>query len=367
MPATVHLVYPSGPAISCPDAIGRNLALRLGKRFTVVTHPWEAIGVVRPGPDDVLLGHPHPAPWTMFRMSARMPGWRRIVVLCPYAHGSRGQVAFLDSSVRRAHRYLAITGPYWWRRAGAGPFAAWTGRMEPVDLAVDRRDFPRIKAAFASPGRRRFLYIGNTARPKNVPYLSEIARAMPEAEIAWAGTGSAIDGVRSLGLLDFARPAARDVVAGYDFLLTVGRSDANPATVLEAMAWGLIPICTPQSGYEDEPGIVNVPLDDVEGSVRILRRLQEAPAGMLDTLRAVNDRELDRRYTWDRFSAQVEAAITSDTKPGPIHMRATERLSLAAAALLEDHSPIRPRNLVHLLGANRSHLGARVRRSGQQG
>ena len=69
--------------------------------------------------------------------------------MCPYAHGEVSQVAFLEGSVRRADRYLAITGPYWARRAASGPFARWAPKMVHLDLAVDRRDFPRVKGAFA--------------------------------------------------------------------------------------------------------------------------------------------------------------------------------------------------------------------------
>ncbi len=363
MPTTVHLVYPSGPAISCPDAIGRNLAQRLARRRRVVTHPWDAIERLRPAPGDVLVGHPHPAPWTIFRMSARSPGWRRIVVLCPYAHGEKGQVAYLHSSVRRAHRYLAITGPYWWRRVPAGPFAAWATRMERVDLAVDRRDFPRVKGPFAPPGRRRFLYVGNTASPKNVRYLSAIARAMPESSVSWAGSGTPIAGVHPLGMLDFSLAGARDVVASHDFLLTVGRSDANPTTVLEAMAWGLIPVCTPQSGYEDVPGIVNVPLDDVPAAVRVLRGLQSAPEETLRDLRATNDRELEQRYTWDRFAAQVEAAIDAEGEPAELRMGVAERTRILLASLGYAHSPLRPGNTLGLLRANLGRAAARARGS----
>jgi len=356
---TIHLVYPSGPAISCPDAIGRNVAERLGRRHRVIHHEWDALGLVRPGPDAILLGHPHPAPWTLFRMSSRLPGWKRIVVMCPYASGSVGQVAFLDGAVRRADRYLAITGPYWARRVAAGPFSHWSSKIEPMDLAVSRRDFPRVKGAFERPGRRRFLYIGNTSAPKNTGYLSAIARAMPEAEVAWAGTGRSVEGVRPLGQLDFAKPAAREVVAGFDFLLTVGSSDANPATVLEAMAWGLVPICTPQSGYEDEPGIVNVPLGDVAAAVRVLRDVQLAPAERLEALRAAGDEQLGSRFTWDRFNAQVEVAVESRESRKRIPLSWKRRARLAMASTGDPHSALRPANALGLLRSNLARWSAR--------
>jgi glycosyltransferase involved in cell wall biosynthesis len=348
---TAHVVYPAGPAISAPLAIGRHLLQRLGERFHVVHHEWDEVRVVRPGPDDILIGHPHPAPWTVFRMSSMVPGWKRILVLCPYSHGSTGQVAFLDAVVGRADVFLAITGPYWARRVGEGPFRHWASKLVPLDLAVDRHDFPRIKAGFAPPGKRRFVYVGNTIPPKNVDYLAAIARAMPEAEIAWLGGGRAIEGVRALGFHDFATRPAQEILARFDFLVTVGSSDANPTTILEAMAWGLVPVCTPQSGYEGEPGIPNVPLDDVAGAVAALRSLQQAPAGRLEALREANDAQLATRFTWERFLSRVDEAVNSDARlPGhPAPIGARMRIRLAAAT--SRYSPLRPANALELLRA----------------
>src|SRR5512132_2659791 len=81
---TIHLVYPHGPSISCPDAIGRHLGERLRPHFQVLQYDWDETRALEPGPDDVLLGHPHPAPWTIFRRSARKAGWRRIVPMTPF-------------------------------------------------------------------------------------------------------------------------------------------------------------------------------------------------------------------------------------------------------------------------------------------
>jgi glycosyltransferase involved in cell wall biosynthesis len=332
MTRTVHLVYPSGPAAAAPDAIGRNLAERLRARYAVTQYDWAELSVARPGPDDVLVGHPHPIPGTVFRRSARLPGWKRVLALAPFTTDPR-YVGFHDSVIDRCDLFLAITGTYWHRRASASPVSHWCPKLVHVDLAVDRRDFPRVKVAFAPPGRRRFLYIGSTAAPKNVGYLSAIARRMPETGFGWIGGGSGpIEGVTALGYQDFRTQEARRLVAGYDFLLTVGSADANPTTILEAMAWGLVPVCTPQSGYEDVAGIVNVPLGDVDGAVAVLRDLQRAPDEDLERLRTTNDVALEAHYTWDRFAAQVTDAIESRASPalGPVTRGRRARLFLAA-------------------------------------
>lgn len=355
---TVHLVYPSGPAASCPDAIGRNLAARLSARYRVRLHEWDGMRVIRPGPGDVLLGHAHPVPWTTFRMSSLMAGWRRVIAMAPFV-ADPTYVGFLEPVLPRCDLFLAITGPYWFGRVGASAVAHWQPKMVHLDLAVDRADFPRVKGRFSAPGARRFLYVGGTAPPKNVRYLSRIAAALPGTSIAWIGRGERMANVEALGYLDFRDEVARRLVARYDFLLTVGRADANPATILEAMSWGLVPVCTPQSGYEGLPGIVNVPLDDVAGAAAVLRRLQEMAETSLERMRQANDEALVSHFHWDRFATQVVDAIESGRSPplgaAPFRRRAAVRL----AALRGPVSPLRP----SLLGAVAGGSAARWARS----
>jgi hypothetical protein len=124
-----------------------------------------------------------------------------------------------------------------------------------------------------------------------------------------------IRGFTPLGQLDFADPAGRSAVAQYDVMLTVGTADANPTTILEAMAWGLIPVCTPQSGYEGLPSVPNVPLGNARAAAGILRGLLQAPQSELIEKQAANWRLLDERYNWDRFAAQVIEAIEANDSP----------------------------------------------------
>jgi len=213
--------------------------------------------------------------------------------------------------------------------------------MVHVDLAVDRADFPPLKHEFAPPGKRRFLYVGNSSWTKNVVYLAEIARRLPPKSIAWMGRGDSIPGVEELGWQDFARLKARALVAGYDFMLTVGRADSNPASVLEAMAWGLLPVCTRESGYVDYEGIINIPLDDARQAVEILRELQALPEGHLRAFQQANWAALDEHFNWRRLGDQVLAAVESDASPDPLPESLRHALRLQAAALLSPYSMLR--------------------------
>jgi glycosyltransferase involved in cell wall biosynthesis len=342
-PGTIHLVYPHGDRISCPDAIGRELGRRLARRYRVRLYDWDAATTIDPGPGDVLVGHPHPAPWTIFRRSARRAGWRRVIALSPYHHGDDVQVAFLDRIVCAADLYLAITGRYWFSSIGASTFAHWRPKMVHMDLAVDREHFPVLRREFNPPGRRRIVYVGHSGWTKNPEYLSAIAAALPAGAISWIGRGEApIAGVTALGGHDFATPAGRAAVAAHDFLITVGRADANPTTVLEAMAWGLVPICTPQSGYVGYAGVANVPLDDAPGAAAVIEDLQRAPAERLQAMQAANWELLDTHFHWDRFARQVIEAIESDASPSCLPVTRERRRAIRRAALLSPYAPWRP-------------------------
>lgn len=343
---TLHLVYPHGPRISCPDAIGRNLARRLAADYTIRAYAWDDRGTIQPAPGDLLLGHPHPAPRTIFRNSLRRRGWRRTIMLCPFAHGDLRQVAAWDTVLPQCDHYLAITGNHWMRTLPQSPYAHWMPRMTQVDLAVDRGDFPPVKDAFNPPGRRRILYIGSTVWLKNTGYLSEIARRMPDTPFSWIGSGRRpIRGLRACGHVDFSTEAARRLVAEHDFIIAVGFSDANPTVILEGMAWGLIPVCTPQSGYEGHPGIPNLPLRDAARAAAILGELQHCPEARLRDLQRANWKALDEHFNWDRFARQVADELRATGRPAWTPAPLPGRLLLRAAAAVSPYAPWHPMSI----------------------
>ncbi len=97
----VHLVYPVGNRISTPDAIGRNLKLSLEKFYEVKTYNYDQLKTIHPGNTDVLIGHWHPNPFTVFRMSAKKKGWKRILVLAPFCPDPKGwQIAFGNKIIK---------------------------------------------------------------------------------------------------------------------------------------------------------------------------------------------------------------------------------------------------------------------------
>ncbi len=311
----VHLVYPHGNRVSTPDAIGRNLGERLEKIYNVHYYDWDEFSIIKPGPNDILIGHACPIPYTIFRRSCQQAGWKRKLLLSPHCHGDDHQPAFNEHVIHNCHLYLAITGCYWFNDIKNSGFSHWLPKMRHLDLAIDRKDFPVIKTSFNKQGKRKVVYIGKNVWYKNIPYIIEIARNLPDMEFAWMGSDEILPGLKPLGWHDLGIAKSRDLLGAYDFMITVGNADGNPTTILEAMAWGLIPVCTPQSGYVGYPSIVNIPLNNVNEAVRTLHYLQDIDENRLLEMQNANWRMLDEHFNWDRFASQVIDAIESDEDP----------------------------------------------------
>ncbi len=346
----IHLVYPHGLRVSTPDAIGRHLSEQLRARgYEVANHDWAARYRIVPKFGDILLGHPHPWPDTVFRRSFKELGWSKRLLLCPYAHGAWRQIDWMDPLVRRCDAFLAITGPFWAHSLQSSRFSHWASRFVHVDLAVCTADFPRIKVSFNAPHRRRFVYIGHVGWPKNTEYLSKLALSLPHGTVAHIGAGI-IPGCVELGTMDFREGAARERLVDFDFMLTVGESDANPTTILEAMSWGLVPVCTPESGYAGVRGIPNIPLNSSREALRQLHALQTVSTDTIEGWRNHNDEALRTHYTWQRFSNQVVGAIESPQSSGPQQATGLVRsLSLLTGTLTCPYGLAHPRNLARWL------------------
>ncbi len=314
----IHFVYAHGSLKSCPNAISSELTDRfIRDGFTVFHYAWEEFGKISPRKGDVLLGHPNGLPFTHFRNSLNSDNWARKIIIYPFSHGLLGHSSFIDFMIADCDQFLAITGHYWFNTIGSSSYAHWLPKMTHLDLAVNRENFPFIKKSFNPPGSRKFAYIGGQQRYKNIDYLISISRHSKNT-FSWFGLGKRpMPGFQCFGYTDFQSDDGKTKIADHDFLITVGNSDANPTTILEAMSWGLVPICSHKSGYleENESGIINIPLDDIPGILNIIEKLQNMDEERLKTMQVHNIKRLEDHFNWDRFYLQVRQAVLSESSP----------------------------------------------------
>lgn len=308
---TIHLVYPHRNKISAPNVIGHKLIQVLSKIDNVKAYEWDSFSVIKPAFNDVLIGHVHPAPGTIMRRSLKIPGWKRKILLQPYNEDLK-QVGYLDSLVDYCDSFLAITGSYWFERVPQSPFKRWAPKMIHIDLAVDQNHFEKIKFKFSEPGKRKFVYIGHDIQCKNLNYLQSLAKELSQFEFHWIGSGPKREPLIKHGRVDFSTEEGKKLIKEFDFMITVGSADANPTTILEALSWGLIPVCTPTSGYVNNPGIVNIALNDVSAASKVLINLNTSSDKILESIKNQGHQQLETHFNWARFGRQVIEEVSSN-------------------------------------------------------
>jgi glycosyltransferase involved in cell wall biosynthesis len=232
------------------------------------------------------------------------------------------------------------------------PFQHWEPKIVHIDLAVDRVDFPYIKKNFNLAGKRRFLYIGHTSWCKNTSFLEKLAQELPEIEFSWIGGNQSLKKIKSLGKFDFSKQEAKNLIKKYDFLITVGSSDANPTTILEAMAWGLIPVSSVQSGYKGFSGIRNISIDNIEDAVETIHNLQFVPEERLKKWQQENFTKLENHFNWDRFCGQVLNEVESKDSPKLTETSLKHRLFLLFAEWQSPYFWGKPLNFYRFLKTN---------------
>jgi hypothetical protein len=293
-----------------PVTIAARLYQALRARGRTLLYDWTERVPVRATGQDVLVGHPYPGDgaraWNRACLEAKA-GVR--IALLPLSHRMAEANAFLDPYVARVDAILGIMGPYWWETWRQGPFAHWAEKITPLDMAIDVARFPRVKGTFNPPGRRTFLYLGGEGAQKGTHLLSILFGLARRHRCVWVGTGRPIPNVEHRGFAALTPGYVRRLFEECDVLVTMGVSDANPTTILEAMAWGLPVCCTPESGYHRMPELTSLSTTDMAHNLAVLDRMQDAPEAELLAQADLARRRVEADFGWDRFLATALSCV----------------------------------------------------------
>lgn len=309
---TIHFVYagdPNGDRECSPYTITQNLYRFLKSKAEVKYYDWTASGPIDVGPDDVFIGHPNYPPETVTQWVFKNVKCKAKFLIHPLHHGDPQYNMPFSWMVDEADAVFSIMGPYWYDTIKTSAFASWHPKIIRLDMAVNADAYPYTKTTFNPPGRRNYVYVGSNMPMKNTNYLAKIMRAMPNKKLYWyGGDGGAelakLPNVQTVGWVD-VRAHREEICNAADIFVNVSYSDANPTTLLETTAWGLIPACTKESGYYDDPMFTELYLDDFNGTLRALDRLQNAPVDELIS-RSLNSRSIiEDHYNWKTFCTKV--------------------------------------------------------------
>lgn len=329
---TVHYVYVHGDSgnIDTTMGIAREVVPFLRARHDVALHHPNDPVTIDPRPGDILIGHPNRHGDCVFRRSFARPGWSRRIVFAPMSHAVLTDAALIDDLVAEADIYLGISGAVWMAGMADTLLSHWQHKFIRCGLGVRREHFPPIKSHFNPAGARRILYIGSADILKGGDYLADLADANPDIHFGWVRTG---DSRHCLGhqenpetpairrrmrasrlhehpVIDWRRPDGLKLLSTYDFIIAPSRSEALPCEILEAAAYGLVPLTTWQSGYAEDDWITNFPWGDVAGASATIRQMLDAPEAELQARQTAGRRQLDATYTWRHLADAVELALT---------------------------------------------------------
>lgn len=343
---TVHLVYPHGTRISTPDSIGRNLANYLSKKYVVKFYDWMSWEKIIPSVGDILIGHANPNPYTVFRRSMKDVRWLKVILLQPFST-YRPHVAYLEHIFPYIDGFAAITGGYWVNEQKKGIYKSLEKYFYPIDLAVDLSDFPKVKNNFNERGKRRFLYIGNSDPCKNLSLFKSIAEKVGSEN--FGTVGAQVEGISYHGVMDFSDVNARGVISQYDFLLVTSFADANPTVVLEAMAWGLLPICTETCGYTSEDGVYIIRAEEYGQIIKDIIKFVDVNESFLLEWQRKNYELLKAKFSWVRFCEDVMAVINMPKQPT---LKGRVSSSFRVIEVMSDRFFLRPSNIIRYLKFN---------------
>lgn len=314
----IHFVYAhvhDTPEIHSPHSITRNLYNFLRTKDEVKYYQWDQIGVADVGPNDIFIGHPHYNTDTIVQRTVREKKCKLMCTIHPLHTAMPEHNMPFDDLAKRADKIFSICGPYWYDTIDRTPFASWKPKIVRLDMAVDGLHFPYLRNNFNRIGFRRLVYIGSTMPMKNVGYLYEIMRRLDNVELYWYGGDgshplSRLPNVRTFGWMHLNRAVAETIVKNCDVFVNVSSSDANPTTLLESMAWGLITACSKESGYYNDELFTELPINDAGAAATILLRLLNTPSDELLNRARAGRLAIETKYTWERFCNQIWNGIS---------------------------------------------------------
>lgn len=306
----IHFVYagtPDSGAIHAPLSITHNLYKFLSTKAETRYYVWNSHDDIPLGPNDVLIGHPDYNPLTAVQKAFSKP-CRAKCLIFPFHHNRFGDNLPFDPLVRQATKVFSICGPFWYDTMGDSRFAHWKPKVTRLDMAVDANAFPYVKKEFNA--RRNLLYMGSSIPNKNLPFLVQVMKSMPDVTLHWYGGDSKhplarLRNVRTTGWVVLNKETAEEIARKCDIMVSVSDSDANPTTLLEAMSWGLVAACTPESGYYNDPLFTRLYLNEVPRTVKALRALMALSDAELHYRSMAGRQEIVNKYTWDRFCTTV--------------------------------------------------------------
>ena len=151
---TAHIIYPFDLKKKInPWSIGNNLYYVLKNNYKIKIYNWTSIKKITPQKNDILIGHPHSNPFTIFRRSLKSELWSKKIIIQPF-NGDLGQMSHLYDIINECDNFIAISGSYWIKYINKTILKIWKKKISQIDIGLYSSEYPKIKKKFNKPGKR---------------------------------------------------------------------------------------------------------------------------------------------------------------------------------------------------------------------
>jgi len=314
---TIHFIYagdPDGGEIRSPYTITQSVFKYLKQKtqeigWSLRYQNWTDGGAIDHGPNDIIIGHPNYDPNTVIQatFAANKPCLAKFTMHPLHTKDVNANYPF-NHLAEQANGIFAICGPYWYDTLESTKFKNWKQKIIRLDMGIDTNHYPYLKTSFNN--LRKLLYIGSSTTYKNLSYMIDIMKHLPNVQLHWYGGCSThelshLPNVRVVGNTHLNEEIAKRICNECDLMINVSDSDANPTTLLECASWGIPVACTKGSGYYGGTPFFEIPEDNVKLAASCIKEILHKPAIELEEISKRNRKLMETNYNWSIFCDKI--------------------------------------------------------------
>lgn len=240
---------------------------------------------------------------------------RAKIILQPYSRYmvSEPDIPMVLNLWNKADHLLLITGEHWFNTIDSSPFSALQPPKTRVDMAIDTSIHTYHKERWNPVGKRNFLIIGHDIWAKGFEHIAELARVAGIRVGHMGGDKSStfdhVPQFTSYGGVIFDDRNQHAVANEFDFFLSIANADANPTTLLETSAWGLVAACNVESGYLPDRPFIELRKGDLSYNLEVIDMLQRTSEYNLRKRSRIVREVIEKEYNWQRFCNTVWQSV----------------------------------------------------------
>lgn len=268
---------------------------------------------IKPNKSDICICHPGGALKAL--AAAKHPN---LYMICPWSCHSPnlkggGQHNWIIPQFDAVRKIFGLGGKIWEERA-ADPnngYHKWYKKLHRIPMGVDANRFENWKQnKFNPPGKRGFLFMGSYVTWKGINEMKSCFENKPyHLWLCGDGKKSEItNNIHNLGMVNNCGPELKKLIqAKVDYYIHMSIFDAQATTILENTMHGLVPACTPESGFK--PSFTLHPTKNIEENRKLLDELQNKPCEELIKKSKQCIEVIKRENNWNSIIDSILNAI----------------------------------------------------------